>query len=158
MIISEYYNSLFYIHLGLNTNEKTVKLNTNENLRYDDLYIATGSKPKLPDLPGVELSNIFLLRTYTDSAAIAAQLSPEKHIVILGFGFIGMEAAAYCVGKCASVTVVGRSSVPFKELFGEEIGERIKREFVGKGKPLKSHLNNKYCQDYMRCFSFIFKA
>ncbi|XP_046609218.1 apoptosis-inducing factor 3 isoform X1 [Neodiprion virginianus] len=119
--------------IGLNTNEKTVKLNTNENLRYDYLFVATGSKPKLPDLPGIDLANIFVVRNYVDSAAIFAQLSPEKHVVLLGLGFIGMEAAAYCVGKCASVTVVGRATAPFKAVFGQEIGDRIKREFEAKG-------------------------
>lgn len=34
-----------------------------------------------------------------------------------------MELAAYCCGKVKSVTVVGRDSVPFKKVWGEEIGK-----------------------------------
>lgn len=87
----------------------------------------------MPDLPGIDLSNIFVVYDYTDSESIIAQISPEKHVVCLGLGFVGLETAAYCIGKCASVTVIGRGKVPFAPVFGEEIGARIKREFEEKG-------------------------
>lgn len=87
-------------------------------------------------MPGADLSNIFVLGNFTDGGNIVASLSPEKHVVCLGFGFVGMEVAAFCVGKCASVTLIGRDSAPFKAVFGEEIGTRIKEDFETKGKPL----------------------
>jgi Uncharacterized NAD(FAD)-dependent dehydrogenases len=37
----------------------------------------------------------------------------------------GMEAAAYCVEKVKSVTVVGRDTVPFRGVLGEEVGARL---------------------------------
>ncbi|XP_012253886.2 apoptosis-inducing factor 3 isoform X2 [Athalia rosae] len=119
--------------IGLDTNRKIVKLSTNEDLAYDHLFIATGGVARWPDVPGVDLANIFVMREFTDSAAVYAQIGSEKHVVVLGLGFVGMEAAAYCVGKCASVTVVGRDSAPFKAVYGEEIGLRIKQEFEQKG-------------------------
>ena len=66
------------------------------------------------------------------------QLSLDKHLVILGTSFIGMEAAAYCFSKCASVTVIGRDSAPLEATFGAEIGERVKQEFESKGLNLNS--------------------
>lgn len=42
----------------------------------------------------------------------------QRHVVIVGTSFIGMEAAAYLVDKAGSVTVVGRSSTPFAHVFG----------------------------------------
>lgn len=38
---------------------------------------------------------------------------------------VGMEAAAFCVGKAKTVTVIGRDTVPFKKVFGEAIGQRL---------------------------------
>lgn len=87
----------------------------------------------MPNVPGANLSNIFVLRDYTDSQGVHALLSPEKHVVVLGLGFIGMEAAAYCINKCASVTVIGRDTVPFKATFGADIGNRIQKELEAKG-------------------------
>ncbi|XP_024939599.1 apoptosis-inducing factor 3 isoform X2 [Cephus cinctus] len=118
---------------ALDTNANIVKLSSNEELKYDYLYIATGSKARKPDVPGADLANIFVMRNHADSVGIVSQLSLEKHVVVLGLSFIGMEAAAYCIGKVASVTVVGRDTVPFRAVFGPEIGERAKREHELKG-------------------------
>ncbi|XP_076230928.1 apoptosis-inducing factor 3 isoform X2 [Calliopsis andreniformis] len=118
---------------GLNTDNDIVELSNREKLNYNYLFICTGSKPRMPDIPGADLLNIFVLRNYTDSQAVLSKLSAEKHVVTLGLGFIGMEAAAYCVGKCASVTVVGKGSVPLQSVFGAEIGNRTRQEFEEKG-------------------------
>ncbi|XP_011055207.1 PREDICTED: apoptosis-inducing factor 3-like [Acromyrmex echinatior] len=119
--------------IGLDTTENTVKLSNNENFVYDYLFICTGSKPRMLNVPGANLSNIFVLRDYTDSQGVQALLSPKKHVVVLGLGFIGMESAAYCIDKCASVTVIGWDTVPFREIFGAVIGNRIKKEHEAKG-------------------------
>ncbi|XP_011251245.1 apoptosis-inducing factor 3 isoform X2 [Camponotus floridanus] len=119
--------------IGLDTTQNVVKLSNNENLKYNDLFICTGSKPRMPNIPGSNLSNIFVLRDYTDSQDVYSQLSPEKHLVVLGLGFIGMEAAAYCINKCKSITVIGRDTVPFKAIFGTDIGGRIGKEHEAKG-------------------------
>ncbi|XP_011342297.1 apoptosis-inducing factor 3 isoform X2 [Ooceraea biroi] len=119
--------------IGLNAAENVVQLSNKEDLKYDYLFSCTGSKPRMPTLPGSDLPQIFVLRDYTDSQSVYSLLSPEKHVVVLGLGFIGMEAAAYCVDKCASVTVIGRDTVPFKAIFGADIGDRIKKEHEAKG-------------------------
>ncbi|XP_043268069.1 apoptosis-inducing factor 3 isoform X2 [Venturia canescens] len=118
---------------ALNTAQNIVKLSNNEELKYDNLFIATGSKARMPDAPGSNLTNIFVLRDYTDAARVHQKLSSDKHVVILGQSFIGMEAAAYCAGKCAEVTVIGRDKVPLKAVFGEDIGDRVKQEHEKKG-------------------------
>jgi len=126
-------SATFFIVIGLDTTQNIVKLSNNENLKYDYLFTCTGSKPRMPNVPGSNLSNIFVLRDYTDSQGVYALLSPEKHVVVLGLGFIGMEAAAYCIDKCASVTVIGRDTVPLRAIFGIDIGNRIKKEHEAKG-------------------------
>lgn len=118
---------------GLDTSENVVQLSNKEKLSYNYLFIVTGCKPRLPDLPGVHLSNIFVLRDHTHSKAVHSELSLEKHVVIYGLGFISMEAAAYCTNKCASITVVGRDTVPMEPVLGTEIGNRIAQEYEEKG-------------------------
>lgn len=97
----------------------------------------------MPNIPGSDLSSIFVLRDYTDAQGVYSLLSPEKHVIVLGLGFIGMEAAAYCVDKCASVTVIGRDTVPLKAIFGADIGNRIKKEHETKGF-VQSHMHEIY--------------
>ncbi|XP_044582298.1 apoptosis-inducing factor 3-like [Cotesia glomerata] len=117
----------------LDTDNKTVTLSSGERISYSSVFLATGSKPRMPSVPGTELSNVFLVRTQADAARINSQLSQDKHVIVLGQSFIGMEAAAYCQNKVASVTVVGRDTVPLRAVFGEEIGTRILKEHQAKG-------------------------
>lgn len=133
MIIYHHVIIAFYVVTGLDTSEKIIKLSNNEDLKYDYLFACTGGKPRMSNQPGSELKNMFVMRNYTDSHAIHSVLSPNKHVIVLGTGFIGMEAAAYCIDKCASVTVIGRDSAPLGPIFGTVIGNRIKKEHEAKG-------------------------
>ncbi|XP_033207120.1 apoptosis-inducing factor 3 isoform X2 [Belonocnema kinseyi] len=118
---------------NLDTERKVLTLSKEEEINYVHLFIATGCRPRFPDTPGVDLKNIFVLRNYTDANGVHKALSPNKNVVILGTSFIGMEAAAFCLGKCASLTVIGRESLPLEAIFGDEIGKRVKQEFESKG-------------------------
>ena len=108
---------------------KEISLSCGNKLKYDKLFIATGSRAKKPAIPGNDLKNIFTLRTLDDVHAIERKLKPSKHVVILGSSFIGMEAAAYCLGKVEKITVIGKQAAPLIDSFGEEIGNRIMQMF-----------------------------
>ena len=77
-------------------------IHTGEELTYDydKLVIATGARPVKPNLPGIELKNIFTLRDPDDADAIkAAVASGEvKRAVIVGGGAIGLEMAENLTG------------------------------------------------------------
>jgi NADPH-dependent 2,4-dienoyl-CoA reductase/sulfur reductase-like enzyme len=61
---------------------------------YDALVLATGSVVReLPQLP-VGMPRVHYLRTESDSRELKAQLQPGKHLVLIGGGLIGLEAAA----------------------------------------------------------------
>lgn len=115
--------------ISLDTNLKEISLSSGNKLKYDKLFIATGSRPRKPNILGNHLKNIFTLRGLDDARSIDSSLKPSSHVVILGSSFIGLEAAAYCAAKVAKVTIVGRSSVPLKDSFGEAIGKRIMQLF-----------------------------
>lgn len=133
---TEYRTNEFYDKYGIetmtgteatmvNTNDKTVSLNNGYIIKYDKLYIATGSKARKIPVPGSQLKNVVTMRNYTDSKYVNSLLTPDKHVVCLGLSFIGLESAAYCVKKVAKVTVVGRDSVPLRHSFGPDVGKRI---------------------------------
>ncbi|XP_043794626.1 apoptosis-inducing factor 3-like isoform X2 [Apis laboriosa] len=119
--------------IGLDTNNNILHLSNNEKLIYNYLFICTGSMARIPEIPGVNLSNIHVLRNYTDAQTINSKLSLEKHMIILGLGFIAMEVAAFCAKKCASITIVGRGKTPLQPVFGTDIGNRIKQQFKDEG-------------------------
>ena len=117
---------------NLDTNEKEVTLSNGYKIKYDKVYIATGSTPRKAPVPGADLKNVVTLRNITDAQYVNAQLTPETHVVVLGVSFIGLEAAAYCIGKVAKVTVIGRDSVPLRPTFGEAVGSGVMKFFQEK--------------------------
>jgi 3-phenylpropionate/trans-cinnamate dioxygenase ferredoxin reductase component len=91
---------------AISLNDKTVTLNNGETLSFDKLLFATGSTPrKLPDTIGGNLESVHVLRNLADSDAIAAKLQPDKKVLIIGGGYIGLEAAAIAREKGLEVTV-----------------------------------------------------
>lgn len=114
---------------SLDTNSKEVGLSNGYKIKYDKVYIATGSTPRKAPVEGADLKNVVTLRNVADSQYVHGQLTDHSHVVVLGVSFIGLEAAAYCVGKVAKVTVIGRDSVPLRPVFGEAVGARIMKLF-----------------------------
>ena len=75
-------------------------------LDYDKLVLATGSRPRRLDLPGRDLENIFDLRDMADVDAMAGQFQAGKKLVIIGGGYIGLEAASVARAMGLEVTVL----------------------------------------------------
>jgi 3-phenylpropionate/trans-cinnamate dioxygenase ferredoxin reductase component len=106
---------------GIDRARKVVLAGSSE-YPYDRLLIATGSSPRLLDVPGADLDGILTLRTLDDSFALRSRLVPDAHVVIVGAGWIGCEVAAAGRKHGASVTVVEPLSQPLLRVVGEQVG------------------------------------
>ena len=95
-------------------------------ISYDAALLATGSAPVRPDLPGVGLGQVFMLRSRADADAILTQAERSLRAVVLGAGFIGMEVAASLRERGLDVTVVGQEAEPFEKQLGPEIGRAVR--------------------------------
>ena len=85
---------------------RTVTLGT-ETIRYDDLVLTTGSVPRrLPAAIGGDLAGVYTVRTIADVDAERAEFSPGRRLVIVGGGYIGLEAAAVAAKLELDVTVL----------------------------------------------------
>lgn len=75
---------------------------------YDELVLAVGAKAIVPPIPGIERPGHFFLRTIPDVDAIQAWLSnhPCKRAVVVGGGYIGLEAAEQLHKRALDVTIV----------------------------------------------------
>jgi nitrite reductase (NADH) large subunit len=62
-------------------------------LGYDQLVLATGSHPFVPDLEGRQLPGCFVYRTLDDLAAIRAAAAGAHRAAVIGGGLLGLEAA-----------------------------------------------------------------
>jgi len=73
-----------------------IRLDDGVVLAYDELLLATGSRPRALQVPGAQLAGVHFLRTVKDVVAIRADLIRARKLVIVGGGYIGLEVAATC--------------------------------------------------------------
>ncbi|MCL6704542.1 apoptosis inducing factor family protein [Pseudomonas sp. T1.Ur] len=109
----------------LDVDARQIRLASGETLSYDAVLLATGGVPKTPGLPGLELPDVFTLRSLADSQRILDSTQPGQRAVIIGDSFIAMEVAASLRKRELSVTVLARHPVPFAKQFGDSIGKAI---------------------------------
>jgi NADPH-dependent 2,4-dienoyl-CoA reductase/sulfur reductase-like enzyme/nitrite reductase/ring-hydroxylating ferredoxin subunit len=105
---------------------RTIHLETGVELTYDNALLATGSAPKVPDIPGCELGGVHALRNLDDASALVKSLGEAAHVAILGSSFIGLEAASALTQGGARVTVISPEAVPFAKQFGERAGAQFR--------------------------------
>ena len=85
---------------------KTVSLSDGSTVGYDTLILATGARARLLNAPGVDLAGVMPLRTAADAESLKAHLGPGKTAVVVGGGYIGLEAAASARALGADAVVV----------------------------------------------------
>lgn len=76
---------------------------------YDALVLPTGSKSVWPDIPGLDLPGVHVLRTIPDSRQIRAQLVNIQCAVVMGAGYLGLELAENLQKRDIQVTVLQSS-------------------------------------------------
>ncbi len=99
------------LYLGLSAEKleidnQKVYLSDNSELEFDKLVFTTGSRVRCLDFPGSEHKSIFYLRDLDDAEAIKNDLETSDNIVIIGAGYIGLEAAAIAAKKNKIVTII----------------------------------------------------
>jgi len=85
---------------------KRVWLASGDCEEYDALILTTGGSARKLAVPGGNSERVRYLRTIEDALAIRAAIGPEKRLVIIGGGFIGLEIAATARTLGAAVQVV----------------------------------------------------
>lgn len=109
---------------SLDTVAKTIVLANGETISYDGLIIATGGDVRrLPNQPNI--AGIHTLRTLDDATALRNEIAEGTRVVVIGAGFIGLEAAATAKKRGAEVTVLEGLEAPLIRAMGAEMGAAI---------------------------------
>ena len=77
-------------------------------LGFDLLHIATGARPRRPDLPGLDLPHVHGVQTLSDATRLLDDARSHRpgHVVVVGSGYVGLELAEAFLDRGASVTVI----------------------------------------------------
>ena len=116
---------------------KTIAFDGGETMEYDALLVATGGAPVRLNIPGSDLKNVCLLRSFADADSIIETASRSRRAVVVGASFIGMEAAYSLRERGLEVTVVAPSREPFETTLGVEVGALFRRVHESHGVKFK---------------------
>jgi apoptosis-inducing factor 3 len=111
----------------LDAAERRIELEDGCVISFDAALLATGGQPRPLHLPGASLPGVQLLRSRANAAAIVARLDDTPPTVIVGGGFIALEAASALRQRGCDVTVVTTHPVPLEHQLGREVASALRR-------------------------------
>ena len=127
--------NIFHEVTAVNPSNKTIMVKdiNNNNIfedKYDELMIATGANCIIPPIENIDLENVCTLKSLDDGIKLKELLSKEenKNVVIIGAGFIGLEAveASKKLGK--NVTIFQLEDRILSNVFDKEITDVLEEE------------------------------
>ena len=92
--------------IKIDRTRKTVHTEKGETVDYDRLIIATGSKPFIPPVQGVDLKGVISFRDIYDVNSMIKYCETKKNAVVIGGGLLGLEAAYGLKQRGMNVTVL----------------------------------------------------
>ncbi|ORJ59325.1 FAD-dependent oxidoreductase [Geothermobacter hydrogeniphilus] len=98
-----------------------------EERHYDQLVLATGSRPIIPPLPGVDLEGVQPLKRVEDAAAILDRLQPGARAVIVGGGLIGLEMAEALRARQLEVRLLEMQPQVLSGILDADLAEQVHR-------------------------------
>ena len=91
---------------AIDTKDRVVRVG-DEPISYDYLALTTGSEPiRLPDAFGGHLGGVHVVRGLADIEGLEPDIRPGRKVLIVGGGYIGLEAAAVCAKRGLDVTLI----------------------------------------------------
>ncbi len=123
----------------LDPGKKQVDTDTGEAIRYDQLLLATGARPRMLDVPGIALDGIHYLRTIADVDRIRAQMADARSLCIVGGGYIGLEVAAVAVTAGLKVTVLEAADRVLQRVAAPQISDYYAQLHRSHGVEIREH-------------------
>ncbi|NOR02059.1 FAD-dependent oxidoreductase [Mycolicibacterium fortuitum] len=117
----------------IDTHGRRVELHDGVSIQADKVLLCTGTTPRRPEIPGLDLDGVHFLRTVDDAIAIRDRMRAGAAVVILGGGLIGIELAASALQLGNEVTVLERSDAVLGRVLPERIAQCLVRFHVDQG-------------------------
>lgn len=113
---------------------KKVILEDGEAVKYDKLLVATGSRPFIPPMEGLDsVENKHTFLSLDDAKALEADLRPDSRVLIVGAGLIGLKCAEGIQNRVGSITVVDLAPRILPSILDETGSRMVQRHIESKG-------------------------
>lgn len=110
-----------------------VVLSDGTKIAYDKLLIATGSRPFIPKIEGLNRTKSFSFMTYDDMLALDKAVAKNKNVLVIGAGLIGLKCVEGIVDRVKSVTVVDLADRVLPSVLDSEGAAFVQNKLQEKG-------------------------
>ncbi len=111
----------------IDRNAKSVRLADGSALTYGYLVFATGGEPRrLPAAIGGDLAGVYTLRDVADADVLAPLFTAGKRLLIVGGGYIGLEAAAVAAQSGMDVVLIEMADRILQRVAARETSDYIR--------------------------------
>ncbi len=118
----------------INSNKKTVTIKNGNEISYDKLMVATGSKPFVPTMEGLDkVKNKFTFMKLDDAKAVKETAAEGSKVLIVGAGLIGLKAAEALEHYGADITVIDLADRILPSILDEEASAIMQKHIESKG-------------------------
>jgi 3-phenylpropionate/trans-cinnamate dioxygenase ferredoxin reductase subunit len=125
----------------VNRVEKSLLLESGEELQFSKLALCTGARVKKVSLPGSDLKGIHYLRNIADVQGLQGDIGQGKRVVIIGGGYIGLEAASAMRKLGMHATVLERSSRILQRVSAPELSAFYQRIHTEEGADIRTNMS-----------------
>jgi NAD(P)H-nitrite reductase large subunit len=117
----------------VSTDSKSIQTEDGENHRFDKLLIATGSAPKVLDIPGVENEGVYGLRNMGHAQEIITRSEKTDTVSILGGGLIGLRDGYALAARGMKVRMIVKSNRVLSQMLDEESSAMVQKRLEEHG-------------------------
>lgn len=141
---TDYRSAFFYTDNGvtvkygvraekIDPEKKNVALSDGSTIGYDKLLVATGSSPLVPPAEGLDTVQYHTFMTMDSALALEKKLSPEKRVLVVGAGLIGLKCVEGILDRVGSVTVVDLAARILPSILDEEGSAIVQERLEARG-------------------------
>jgi 3-phenylpropionate/trans-cinnamate dioxygenase ferredoxin reductase subunit len=120
---------------------RTIRTDRGEELGYENLVWATGGAPRKLSCSGADLKGVHSVRTRADVDAMLAELPNVRKVVVIGGGYIGLEAAAVLTKLGKSVTLLEALPRVLARVAGEQLSSFYEAEHRAHGVEVRTEVS-----------------
>ncbi|MCP4071342.1 MAG: FAD-dependent oxidoreductase [Hyphomicrobiales bacterium] len=119
--------------IKIDPDNSVIELNNGVKLPYSKLVIATGARPRLLNMAGINANGVYQLRNYDDAQLLRKASRIYEKVVVVGGGFIGLEVAATLKHLGMDVSVVEAAPRLMGRVVAPEISQFVLEKFEKMG-------------------------
>ena len=119
---------------AIDKDKKQVALSNGSTVSYKKLMLATGSRPFLPPMKGIELvEKKTSFMTIDDALKLDSMINSESNVLVVGAGLIGLKCVEGILSKVKSITVIDLANRVLPSILDEKGSDLVKASLEKKG-------------------------